>query len=63
MVSSLIALIVLLIIVGIVLYIATLIVDMIPMDARFKQIAKILKILVAVLICIFKAVPMVGVSL
>ena len=36
---------------------------MIPMDARFKQIAKVLIILVAVLIVILRALPLINASL
>lgn len=35
---------------------------MLPMDANFKQIALILVILVAVLIVIFRALPLLGIA-
>lgn len=62
MTSALIALIVVVIVVGIVLYLATLLIDMIPMDGKFKQIAKILLILVAILIVIDRALPLLGIA-
>ena len=49
MTAALIALIITIIVVGIVLYVVMLLLDMLPMDAAFKQIAKVLIILVAVL--------------
>lgn len=50
------------VVVGIVLYIVTLLLDMLPMDASFKQIAKVLCVLVAVLIVIVRALPLLGVA-
>mgnify|MGYP003576915958 CR=1 FL=1 len=41
----------------------TLLLDMLPMDASFKQIAKVLIILVAVLIVIYRGLPLLGLSL
>jgi hypothetical protein len=46
MIETLIYLIIALIVIGIVLYLLNMIIDMIPMDARFKQIAKVLLLLV-----------------
>ena len=63
MVEGLISLIVLLIVVGIVCWIVLRLVDMLPMEANFKQIAQALVILVAVLIVLFRALPLIGVSL
>lgn len=62
MTAALIALIITIIVVGIVLYIVTLLLDMLPMDANFKQIAKVLCVLVAVLIVIVRALPLLGVA-
>lgn len=53
----------LVVIVGIVAYIVTMLLDMLPMDARFKQIAKVLTILVAVLVVLYRALPLLGVSI
>jgi len=63
MVSALISLLILVVIVGIVVFILKLLLDMIPMDARFKQIAWVLLILIAVLIVLYRALPLLGVSL
>lgn len=62
MASGLIGLIILVIIVGIVLYLCKMLVDMIPMDESFKRIAWILMVLVAVLIVIQKALPLLGIA-
>lgn len=61
MIDGLIALIVLIIIVGIVCWILLKLVDMLPMEGNFKQIAHALVILVAVLIVLAKALPLLGV--
>jgi hypothetical protein len=63
MVAALISLIILIIVVGIVLYLITMLLDTLPMDARFKQIAKVLMILVAVLIVLVRALPLLGIAL
>lgn len=63
MISALITLLILIIIVGIVYYVLTLLLDMVPMDARFKQIAKVLLLLVCVLVILMRALPLLGVSL
>lgn len=62
MIESLIAIIILVIVLGIVVYLLNMLIDLIPMDGRFKQIAKVLLILVAVLIIILRALPLIGVS-
>lgn len=62
MVESLIALIILIIVLGIVVFVINMLIDLIPMDGRFKQIAKVLLILVAVLILLMRALPLIGVS-
>lgn len=62
MVSALIGLIVLIVVVGIVVYLVNLLIGLIPMDGRFKQIATVLVILVAVLIVISRALPLLGIS-
>lgn len=61
MVESLIALIILIIVLGIVVFVINMLIDLIPMDGRFKQIAKVLLILVAVLILLMRALPLIGV--
>lgn len=60
--NSLIALLILVIIVGIVLYLLMLLLDRIPMDDGFKQIAKILLILICILIVLAKALPLIGIA-
>lgn len=62
MLEGLIGLIVVIIVVGIVAYLLTLLVDMLPLDARFKQIANILIMLVAVLVILGRALPLIGVA-
>ena len=63
MISALVTLIVLVIVIGIVLYLLNLLIDMLPMDGNFKQVAKVLIILVAVLIVLAKALPLLGVNI
>lgn len=59
-IGILISLIIWVVIVGIVFYIAKLLLDLIPMDAAFKNIAQVLLILVAVLIVISHFLPLLG---
>jgi len=63
MMNGLIALLILVIVVGIVLYLLILLIDRIPMDEGFKQIAKILLILICILIVLAKALPLIGVAM
>ena len=63
MISALVSLIVLIVVVGIVAYIVLLLLDMLPVEGGFKQIARVLIMLVAVLIVLMKALPLLGVSL
>lgn len=63
MVESLISLTVLIIIVGIVAWIVLRLLEMLPIEGGFQQIAKALVILVAVLIVLFRALPLLGVSI
>lgn len=56
--NALIELIIAIVIVGIVVFIVQKIVDMIPMDGQFKALAKLLIYLVAVLIIVLKALPL-----
>jgi len=62
-IEGLIGLIVLLIVVGIVCWIVLRLIDMLPMEGSFKQIAQALVILVAVLVVLYRALPLIGVSL
>ena len=62
MISALISLIVLIVVVGIVAYIVLLLLDMLPIEGGFKQIARVLIMLVAVLVVLMRALPLLGVS-
>ena len=61
MVEPLIGLLIALIVVGIVAAIVVYLIDMLPIDGRFKQIARVLVMLVAVLIILMRAFPLLGV--
>lgn len=63
MVSALITLLILIVITGIVYYILTLLLDLIPMQENFKQIAKVILLLICVLVVLARALPLIGVSL
>ena len=62
MVGDLIGLLVVIIIVGIVAAIIIYLIDMIPIDVRFRQIAKVLVMLIAVLVILMRALPLLGVA-
>ena len=55
--------IVLIIIVGVVLYIISLLLAMVPMNAQLKQIAWVLIILVAIIIVAEKVLPILGIHM
>jgi len=57
--GGLIGLIILVIVVGVILLIAQKIISLIPMDETFRQIAWLLIILVAILVVVAKALPLV----
>lgn len=61
MVSGLIALLITILVVGLVAWLLTVVIDMLPMDARFKQIARVLVFVIAVLVILFRALPLLGV--
>jgi Kef-type K+ transport system membrane component KefB len=61
MIDPLITLLVAIIVVGIVYYLLRLIINMIPMEENFKQIALVLLVLICVLIVLAKALPLIGV--
>ncbi len=63
MIEGLIGLIVLLIVVGIVAWLVIWLIDTLPLPAPFGQIARVLVILVAVLIVLYRALPLLGVSI
>lgn len=58
MISVLISLLVWLVIAGIIFLIVKYILDMVPMDARFKQIAYLILALIIVLVLIQKLLPL-----
>ncbi len=62
MIEGLIGLLIAIIVVGIVAALIMYLIDMIPIDARFKQIAKVLLLLIAVLVILAKALPLLGIS-
>lgn len=62
MLEGLIGLLIAIIVVGIVAALIMYLIDMIPIDARFKQIAKVLLLLIAVLVILAKALPLLGIS-
>lgn len=62
MIEALIALLVVIIVVGIVAWLVVWLIDMLPIDARFKQIARVLVMVIAVLIVLMRALPILGVS-
>lgn len=62
MIDALIALFVVVLVVGIVLYIVTLLIKKIPMDSDFKQILLVVAVLIAVLIVIGRALPLLGIG-
>ena len=61
--TGLIGLLVLVVVVGIVYYILALLLDRIPMDEGFKQIARVLLILVCILVVLQRALPLLGVDI
>ncbi len=62
MIEGLIGLLIAIIVVGIVAALIMYLIDMIPIDGRFKQIAKVLLLLIAVLIILARALPLLGIS-
>lgn len=60
--TGLIGLLVLIIVVGVVYYLIAMLIDMLPLDGRFKQIAKVLLILICVLIILSRTLPLFGVN-
>jgi hypothetical protein len=61
-IEGLIGLLIAIIVVGIVAALIMWLIDLIPIDGRFKQIAKVLLLLIAVLIILAKALPLLGIS-
>jgi hypothetical protein len=63
MIEALIALLITVLVVGIICWLVLWLIDSIPLPAPFGQIARVIVILIAVLIILFKALPLLGVSL
>lgn len=62
MIEGLILLLVAIIVVGIVAAIIIYLIDMLPIEGPFKQIARVIVLLTAVLIILMKALPLLGVA-
>lgn len=58
MLSSVISLLISIVIIGIVCWLLMYLVDRLPMEGRFKQIARILIIVIAILAIIQRAIPL-----
>jgi hypothetical protein len=61
MIDSLIGLLILIIVIGIVVYLLQMLINMIPMDERFRRIAWVCVLLIALLIIIARALPLLGI--
>lgn len=62
MVEGLIALLVVILVVGIVAFLIVWLIDMLPIDARFKQVARVIVIVIAILVILLRALPLLGVA-
>ncbi len=62
MIEALIGLLIVILVVGIVAAVIVYCVDLLPIDATFKQVARVLVLLIAVLIILFRAFPLLGVA-
>jgi len=63
MVSALVSLLILVVIIGVVLWLVLMLVDALPIEGQFKQVARILVILICVLILLSRALPLAGINL
>ncbi len=63
MIPELIHLVILCVIVGFIAWIVLLIIGQIPMEAPFQQIARAAVMIVALLIILYKVLPLLGVSI
>jgi hypothetical protein len=63
MINALITLLILVLVVGIVAWIIIYLIDMLPIEGNFKQIARVLVMLIAVLIILLRALPLLGVPI
>lgn len=62
MVEALVSLLILVVVVGIVAWIVLMLVDMLPIEPNFKQIARVLVLLICVLLILVRALPMLGIN-
>lgn len=60
--DALISLLILVLVVGIIVAVIVYCIDMLPIDGRFRQIARVLVLLIAVLIILARSLPMLGVA-
>lgn len=63
MIEGLIALLIVVIVVGIVAGLIVWCIDMLPIEPNFKQIARVLVIVIAVLVILLRALPLLGVTI
>jgi hypothetical protein len=61
MIEALIALLITVLVVGLVAYLIIMLVDMLPIEGNFKQVARVLVMLIAVLVILARALPLLGV--
>lgn len=59
--SALISLLITILVVGIVAAVIVYCIDLLPIDGRFKQVARVLVLLIAVLVILVRALPLLGV--
>lgn len=57
-VSALLTLVIWLLVVGLILWIVTLVIDRVPMDATYKQVAKAIILVVGLIILLLQVIPM-----
>jgi hypothetical protein len=58
MLSSLISLVIYMLIVGLVIWVILLVIDRVPMEATFKQVAKGVVIVIGLIILLLQVIPM-----
>jgi hypothetical protein len=61
MINALIALLITVLVVGLVAYLIIMLVDMLPIEGQFKQVARVLIMVIAVLVVLSKALPLLGI--
>ena len=63
MIEGLIALLIVILVVGIVAAVIIYLIDMLPIETNFKQIGRVIVMLIAVLIILLRALPLLGVAI